>query len=347
MIIMENSVINKSGRTDMKTVLLWSAVTAGLVLAVLSALKICTAACSESTKYDIFGIDFGWFGVVFFIISIVTLGLRNRGAWLSSCFSSLVFAGFGAELRFLWLQKFVIGRWCPLCLWIAVMVFVAAIVLVYEKFLVTRMSRGDMKSSLKFLVIMLVAIALGAMSAMVGVRKEADAAGLNIYLGKQNSPTTVYFVSDWFCPGCRRLEPKIEKMYPALARQTRIAFIDYPIHPETSNYTPYNLQFLVYEKDKYIQLRRALSELSMKVKAPSNEQVQAAVAPYGVKLRQLNFMDVMNGVKQNESIYRGYGVNATPTVVVANEKTKKRKLLVGDGEITSQAINAAISAVEK
>lgn len=204
-----------------------------------------------------------------------------------------------------------------------------------------------MKGSLKFLVIMLVAIALGSIVAIAGVKKEAEAAGLNSYLGKVDSQTTVYFISDWFCPGCRRLEPKIEKIYPVLARQTRIAFVDYPIHPETSNYTPYNLQFLMYEKDKYIQLRHALSELSMKVKAPSNEQVQAAVAPYGVRLRQLNFMDVMTGVKLNESIYRGFGVNATPTVVVANEKTKKRKLLVGDNEITRQAINAAIAAVER
>ena len=346
---MEKSVIDKSGRTDVKLVLLWSAVTAGLVLAVLSALKICTSACSESAKYDIFGMDFGWFGVAFFMASIVALGLRKRISSLSGCFSALVFAGFGAELRFLWVQKFVIGRWCPLCLWIAVTVFVAAIVLAYEKIFVARMSGGDMKGFLKFMVIMLVAVVLGSMAALVGVRKEAEAeaAGLNLYLGKTDSQTTVYFVSDWFCPGCRRIEPKIENIYPALARQVRIAFVDYPIHPETSNFTPYNLQFLLYEKDKYIQLRRALSELSMRVKAPTNEQVQAAVAPYGVKLRQLNFMDVINGVKLNESIYRGYGVTATPTVVVANEKTKKRKLLVGDGEITRQAIQAAITAVER
>ena len=204
-----------------------------------------------------------------------------------------------------------------------------------------------MKSFLKFVAIMLVVLGLGLTAAVVGVKKEAEAAGFNPYLGKLDSPTTVYFVSDWFCPGCRKVEPEIERIYPELARQVRIAFVDFPVHPETSNYTPYNLQFLLNEKDKYISLRRALSELSLKVKSPSNEQVQAAIASTGVKLRQLNFMDVMTGVKLNESIYRGYGVKATPTVVVTNEKSKKQKLLVGDREITRQAIRAAIAAVER
>jgi protein-disulfide isomerase len=333
--------------TRLTSVLLWGAVTVGLVLAVLSALKICTAACAESAKYEIFGMDFGWFGVAFFVMTLAALAVRNRFYLSGWCFYALVFAAAGAELHFIWLQKYVIGRWCPVCLGIAAMVLVAASGVIYEKFLITRMSGGDMKRFLKFAAIMLAVLGLGLTAAVVGVKKEAEAAGFNPYLGKLDSQTTVYFVSDWFCPGCRKVEPEIERIYPELARQVRVAFVDFPVHPETSNYTPYNLQFLVNEKDKYIQLRRALSELSLKVKSPSNEQVQAAIAATGVKLRQLNFMDVMTGVKLNESIYRGYGVKATPTVVVANEKNKKQKLLVGDREITRQAIRAAIAAVEK
>ena len=200
---------------------------------------------------------------------------------------------------------------------------------------------------LKHTALLVFAFVAGLSCAIIGVRKEAEGAGIDTYLGKQDSQTIVYFISDWFCPGCRRIEPDIEKMYPEIARMAKIGFVDYPIHPETSNFTPYNLQFLVYEKGKYIQLRRALNELSLKTKAPTNEDVQAAVAPFGVKLRQLNFMDVVSGMKLNESIYRGFGVSATPSVVVTNTKTKKTRILVGDNQITRQAVRNAIAEVGK
>ena len=335
------------GSSYMTSVLLWAAMTTGLVLAILSALKICTAACSETAKYEIFRMDFGWFGVAFFIISTAALALRNRFIWMRWCFSLMLFAGAGAEIHFIWLQKYSIGRWCPLCLWIAAMVLISVCILIYEQIKSTKISGGNMKKTFNFMAIMIVALVFGLIVATIGVKKEAEAAGFNPYLGKLDSPTTVYIVSDWFCPSCRNIEPEIERIFPELARQVRIAFIDYPIHPETSNFTPYNLQFLLHEKNKYIPLRRALNLLSQKVKSPTNEQVQEAIASTGVKLQQLNFMDVMTGVKLNESIYRGYGVNATPTIVVVNEKTKKKTLLVGDKNINRQTINAAIAGVEK
>ncbi len=95
-----------------------------------------------------------------------------------------------------------------------------------------------------------VAVLMGLGGSIMGVKKEADAAELDMFLGKTSSPTTVYFVSDWFCPICRKIEPAIEKMYPELAKSVRISFIDLPIHKETLNFTPYNLQFISFEKSK-------------------------------------------------------------------------------------------------
>ena len=204
-----------------------------------------------------------------------------------------------------------------------------------------------MKTYLKYAALMVTALVIGLCLTVIGVKKEAEAAGLDPYLGKTDSQTVVYFISDWFCPGCRKIESVIEKMYPEIVKMAKIGFVDFPIHPETSNFTPYNVQFLVYEKDKYIQLRHALNELSLKTKSPTNEDVQAAIAPYGVKLQQLNFMDVMAGMKLNESIYRGFGVTATPTVVVTNPKTKKTKKLVGDNQISRQSVIDAIAVVSK
>jgi len=136
-------------------------------------------------------------------------------------------------------------------------------------------------------------------------------------------------------------------MYPELAKSVKVGFVDFPIHKETLNFTPYNLQFLAFEKGKYISLRKALANLSLKNSNPSEADVKAAIAPLGVKLRQMNYSDTLYGMQFNLTVYRGYNVHSTPTVVVINAKTKKSKLLVGDVQINLAAVKAAIADVEK
>ena len=104
--------------------------------------------------------------------------------------------------------------------------------------------------------------------AVIGVHKEAESAVIDPFLGKTDSSVTVYFISDWFCPGCRKAEPEIERMYPAVAKLARVAFIDYPIHPETANFTPYNLQFLVYEKGEVPEAASCLVRTGIEDKNP-------------------------------------------------------------------------------
>lgn len=343
----EAPATTSTGRSIATTALLWLAVTAGLVLSVMSALHICTEACSETAKFTIFGLDFGWFGVGFFCVYLLALALRSRTKWADRLFSAFTFACVGAELRFIWIQKFVIGTWCPICLSIAAAVCVAAAVIAAEKHVSSRSTGGTMKNFLKFLATTAVMVAIGAAAAFVGVRSEAEAAAPNLYLGDVKSPVTVYFISDWFCPVCRKIEPEIEKIYPEVAKQARVAFVDFAVHKESLNFTPYNLQFLMYEKGKYMQLRRALNDLSYKTKNPTAEEVQAAVAPLGVKLRQVDYSDTLYGMQLNMTVTNGFEVKATPTVVVANSKTNKNVKLVGGTEINRQAILNAIAAVKK
>jgi hypothetical protein len=104
---------------------------------------------------------------------------------------------------------------------------------------------------------------------------------------------------------------------------------------------------MLYEKEKYLSLRHELDLLSRTTKSPTHDQVQAAVTPLGVTLRSQNFMEVLNGVRQFEAVYKGFKVTGTPSVVIDNPKTKKRKLLVGSGEISRNSIKAAIVEVEK
>lgn len=321
--------------------ILWFAVVAGFVLSLMDLLEICTEACSEIAKYTIFGLDFGWFGLVFFTTALASLAVRNRLPVAGLLLSLLLFGAAGAELRFIWLQKFVIERWCPICLAIAVAVYVGSGVLLYET-----LRSKTMKTNFKRITVMFVALLVGAVSATFGVAKESQAS-LDFFLGKEKSQVTVYFISDWFCPACQKVEPRIEQIYARVAKEARVAFIDYPIHAETNNFTPYNLQFLAFEKEKYIKLRGALAALAMKTKSPTPEQVQTAVAPHGVTLRQMNYVDILYGLQTNLTTYRGFGVKSTPSVVVTHAKTKKQKILVGDNQITLQSIQSALAEVSK
>ncbi len=257
----------------------------------------------------------------------------------------LLLAAAGAEIRFIWLQKYVIGQWCPVCLGIAAALFGGSIVLGLEAFVKGTNKGVAMITRLKTLIAATAIVVAGFAVAVLGVRQESAAAGLDLHLGNKESSTVVYFVSDWFCPVCRKVEPRIDAMYPEIARMAKVGFVDFPIHKETLNFTPYNLQFLAFEKDKYLSLRKALSELSLKTKNPSPDEVQAAVASHGVTLRQLEYADILYGMQADLSIYRGYGLKATPSVVVTNTKTRKSKIFVGDREITREAIKSAIAEV--
>ena len=326
---------------------LWAASTAGLILSVMSALNICTSACSEVSQYTIFGLDFGWFGVIYFGLLLGALGLHHLFAWAGRVVVLLICAATGAELRFIWLQKYAIGKWCPLCLAIAATIYLMASIVLLSKGNMVRSRREDMKELVKYVAVLTMAFFLGLSGAILGAQKEANAAELNFFLGKPDSSTVVYFVSDWFCPACRRTEPAIAEMYPKIAAVAKVGFVDIPVHPETSNFTPYNLQFLIYEKGKYMQLRKALAELAKKTKTPSSDDVQKAIAPYGVKLRSMNYADVATGMNWNENIFQAFEIRATPTVVVSNTKTGKHLNFVGEKEISFQAISGAIAEVGK
>lgn len=327
-------------------IIVWLATLAGLALSTVSLLKICSS-CSATAQYRVFGMDFGWFGIIFFVVLAVVIVLRKYFTWAAWLASLMIFSSAGAEARFIWIQKYEIGQWCPICLSLAAAVFIACIGIAWYILQNYTAKGASMKSKLVYVVFITICFLFGLGGAIVGVKKEADAAELDLFLGKTSSQTTVYFISDWFCPICRKIEPAIEKMYPELAKSVRISFVDLPIHKETLNFTPYNLQFISFEKAKYISLRKALTELSLKTKNPTETQVQTAVAPLGVKLRQVNYADTLYGMQANLTVYRGYGVNATPSVVVTNSKTQKSKVLVGDNQISEAGIKTAIAEVEK
>ncbi len=334
-----------SKQSPLPGLIVWVSTLAGLGLSIEALLTIC-GSCSVTAGYRLFGMEFGWAGIAFFAPLLPLLALRRRQAWCGWLVPLLLFAAAGAEARFIWIQKYEIGQWCPICLCLAAAVFLACLGSLWER-LHTLSAKGEsMKSTLVTLLLASFFFVIGLGAATVGVNKQADAAEPDLFLGRRSSPTTVYFVSDWFCPACRKAEPTLERIYPELSRSVRIGFVDFPIHRETTNFTPYNMQFLINEKAKYMSLRRALSELSLKTRTPSEAEVAAAIAPLGVRLRPINYADTLNGMQWNQKIYNGFNVHSTPTVVVTNGTTSRTKLLVGGNRISLPAIRAAIADVE-
>jgi hypothetical protein len=128
-------------------------------------------------------------------------------------------------------------------------------------------------------------------------------------------------------------------------RQAKVVFVDYPVHPETINFIPYNLSFIVREKAKYLEIREAMATLARKTKEPTPEDVQAAITPIGVKYVPLNYADVLAGMQHFNALVKRFKVPGTPAVVVLDSRTGKTKTFFGISEITADNILKAVAEV--
>lgn len=152
------------------TILLWLAISAGWLVSTFSVIEeMCmVSACRDTASFTIFGYNMGWFGVAYFTTTLIVLWQRKRDFRLDWVLYALVFSGIGAEFRLLWIQKFIIGGWCPLCVTICCALFVSGLLLAIE------MKRKAEKAETKFLFIRLALVfvmsAVGLAIAMVGVK---------------------------------------------------------------------------------------------------------------------------------------------------------------------------------
>lgn len=329
----------------------------GIILTYISSLHICTEACAEGLNYRIFGLPFEVWGFAFFpaiFIVHLTSYFYPLLAWVVI---AMLCGGLGSELWFIYVQKYYIGHWCPICLAIASCVFLALVCQIINQRLKWRKLSQNEKEEvhMQFFKGSLSAVAaavIGFIIAFVGLSKvdkiaAAEEAFKNkIAMGNASSPIEVYLFTDWQCPSCRKIEPVIEKMSPEIQKKAKLFFIDFPIHPETMNFTPYNLAFMINNKEGYLKLRKVLTELSEQTGAPTEEQIQKAISSLGVKYEQLNYADVAVGFKFNKDLAKQFGINSTPTLVLVNLETKKGKKLKGGIEISETNVMNAIDALK-
>lgn len=329
----------------------------GLVLTYISSLHICTEACAEGLNYRILGLPFEVWGFGFFPAIFILHFSAFFYPILAWGVIAMLAGALGSEFWFIYVQKYYIGHWCPICLSIAACVFFVLILQISNQvYLLKKVSQQDKEgvnmqffwgslSSFSALVIGF-CIAFFGLSKIDKVAAAEEALKDKISFGKASSPIEVYFFSDWQCPSCRKVEPVIEKMSPEIMKEAKLIFIDFPVHPETMNFTPYNLAFMVHNKDQYLKLRNILTELSQQTGAPTEEQVEKAVSGLGVKYEQLNYADVAIGFKYYKDLAKQFGINSTPTLVVVNLNTKKGKKLKGGVEISEANIMNAIDALK-
>jgi thiol-disulfide isomerase/thioredoxin len=333
------------------------ALIAGLILSILSWLELCVEHCSANQDYRLFGLPFAIIGMFFFslLLFLHTLSwyypsLLKLVGWLIGC-------ALGAEIVFILVQKYQIGHWCPVCLSIAASVAIAALVLLtgyLKNFKVTiqHRNRGDIMQKVNQGFISLCFIMLGFILAYVGIGKpNAAEAAVNdikerIAFGAKNAPVEVYFITDWFCPSCKKIEPLIEKLYPKIRPKVTFYFIDYPIHRKSLNFTPYNLAFLANDKGHYFKARQALNELSDKVEAPNDEEIAQAAHQEGINFKELPYLDVRAGIDFFDKISAKYDIQATPTIIIVNIKNNKFIKMEGRDEISESKILKGIETVQ-
>jgi len=323
----------------------------GLGLTIMSWLQICTEACAEVHFYKYFGFDFELLGLIYFVLALILHVFSAQVNWLAYIVGLMIAGGIGSEINFILVQYYVIGQWCPVCLTIAAVIGGIGALMIFRflyRFLILDqpITQGKcMRAFAKIFGSGFVVI-LAYIISFFGVFKPEASFAQGIdgdvpYFGNENSSVEVYFISDWFCPACKRIEPELDPIYPRIMAKARLFFVDYPIHPESMNYIPYNLSFMIHNKKQYFKIRQALTKLAKKTKTPSNEQVQAAVKPYGVTYKPLNFADINEGIKFQEGIVKTFKVKQTPTVVVANRQKLKAKKLSGSS-LTPKNIMRAI-----
>ncbi|MFA6915752.1 MAG: thioredoxin domain-containing protein [Parachlamydiales bacterium] len=330
---------------------------APIILTYIASLHICSEACTAGQNYRLFGLAFEIWGFIlcpFFLLLHITSRRIPAFIWLTTI---AVAGALGAEAWFIYVQKYYIGHWCPVCLAIAACLIIAFVIQVitiaigHDKLSKIEKEGVKMKYYLGSLTTFTVAV-LGFFIAFVGLSKvdklEAaqDELKEKITFGNTKSPIEVYLFTDWQCPSCRKIEPVIEKATTSINKKARLVFVDFPIHPETMNFTPYNLAFMVNNKDKYLKLRHILTTLSEQTGAPTEEQVAKAIQPLGVKYQQLNYADVAVAFKYYKDLAKQFNINSTPTVVLINLDTKKGKKLKGGVEITEANILNAIDALK-
>lgn len=334
------------------------AILVGFFLSIASWLEVCSQECAPTHKYRLFGLKLEIVGLIFFsLLTFFHFGSLFKSR-LSFITAILLGGAVGSELVLIYAQKMWIGQWCKVCLSIAAMVGIVSLTYFMSYLYNLKLDTHDPKRSITMLNVIkgiatTVAIVIGFFMVFFGLTKidelqaAEDSIRENIFFGNSQSNIDVYFFSDWQCPACRQVEPKLKELTLSILKDAKLTYVDFTIHPASLNFTPYNLSFMINDKDKYLDLRDALTELSILTETPTDEQVEQLANKFNLHYKQLNYADVALGLKYFKNLGKEFEIDSTPTLVLINEKTKKGKKLFGVAEINEENITNAIEKLNE
>ena len=113
----------------------WIATIALLIacgLTISSWLQLCSQACAEGHSYRLYGLTFEAIGLTLFPLTTGIHLLSRKYPSLCLLTGWMLCAMLGGEIVFIYVQKYKIGSWCPVCLSIAAALTVAALAYLYE-----------------------------------------------------------------------------------------------------------------------------------------------------------------------------------------------------------------------
>ena len=303
---MQNIQVMKRNSPDKLYWLTAAVILIASILTVVSILRICSSECAEGHNWRLFGLPFEAFGGVFFVgIAILHYLVRKRPEL--EFYEGIAFgSALGAEGFFIYVQKYLIGSWCPICLSIAACIAIGFGAHLYKVFKPTQSKqpqKGEQMSTIGKGLTSTTAIFIGFLVAFLGTSKydamqaAQNSIKENLVFGDKSSPIEVYLFTDWACPACRKLEPNLKPMAEDVMGQAKLFFVDHAIHPETLNFVPYHLSFQVHNKPHYFELRDMLTQISEETGAPSEQMVSTAASRLGVQYQELNYSDIALGIK--------------------------------------------------
>jgi thiol-disulfide isomerase/thioredoxin len=336
-------------RSNVNKSFYWSAgitLLIGFGLCLVSLFRLCSQSCNQTHLWRFWGLHFETIGLIFFPILIAAHFASWNNRFFGKIASWMLSGAVGAEILFIGVQKFQIGHWCPVCLSIAGTLFVTALIYSAEYL------KEDHMKSISKSIGAITLVTIGFLTAFFGTAKEDVAKNAEnsirdrIAFGNPDSNVEVFLFTDWQCPACRGLEPVFVQLAPSIMKKARMTFADIDIHPETLNFLPYNLSFMVHNKDKYLQLRDVLTEISTTTKEPTDDIVNQAIKKYGVKYKPMHYADIAVANKYFKHLESQFDLESTPTLVIVNLSDKRGKKFVGK-EITYDNVMSAIDKMSK
>ncbi|MCB1118486.1 MAG: thioredoxin domain-containing protein [Chlamydiia bacterium] len=325
----------------------WLAIFAGFMLTIVSWLGLCSAACAEQHTWHLIGVPLEVFGFVIFPLLALTHYAGKRFPIWMLLGVALAVGSLGAEVSLILIQKVYIRAWCPVCLGIAACVGVTALTFYWES-----INQGGTSMSRYTSWIYVAVFLFGFFFTFLGIEKEnqmeaAIATVKNkIWLGNPNGDLELYLFTDWSCPACRKAEPEIEKIASEHLSEARMIFVDFPIHPATYNYSPFNASFQMNNKPQYVALRHALTTLSEQTEEPTVDQIKQLASQHGAKFTPLTYAQVNTINRYFRELANRFGISSTPTLVIVNTKTGKQEIVKGSEEIQQENISMKLKSIK-